>query len=134
MRARHYAQAIKSLLDAAPSDAVKERVLSHAAQTLVANGHRALAPKVARILERMLANEKKERTIVVTSAVPLTETAVASLLKESPHVTLLSGEHKFVERGVDPSLIGGTVVRTRGMRVDTSEKRALLDLYHYLTQ
>lgn len=134
MRARHYAQAIKYLLDTSTTDEGKDHIISQAAKTLIANGHRALAPKVQRILGEMLVTEKRERTIAVSSAAALTEADVSALLKEAPYATLLAGKHKFVERTVDPALIGGTIVRTRGMRVDASQKRALLDLYHHLTQ
>lgn len=134
MRAIHYAQAIKSLLDSANTEADRERVIRNAAETIIRNGHRALAPKILRQLEKLLEAAKKERTIVVSSANPIEESAVSKILKTDPLPALLSRAHKFVERVVDPTLIGGYVVRTKGMRVDMSRKRLLLNLYHHLTQ
>jgi F0F1-type ATP synthase delta subunit len=134
MRARHYAQAIKALLDSAPTDAKRDEIIAHAAKTIVENGHHAFVPRILRRLGAMLESDKRDRTITVTSAHPIPENEVAALLKTAPYNALLSGTHRYVKRKTDPTLIGGAVVRTRGMRVDASEKRALLDLYHHLTQ
>jgi F0F1-type ATP synthase delta subunit len=134
MRARHYAEAIKSLIDSAPNEKTAERYIENAAKTILENGHGALVPRILRRLRSMIESDRKQKTITVVSADDVSESEVGALLKKEPFSTLLSGTHRYVERKKDPALVGGVVVRTRTMRADTSDKRALLDLYHHLTQ
>jgi F0F1-type ATP synthase delta subunit len=134
MRARHYAQAIKSLLDAAKTDAEKDYILMQSAKVLVANGHHSLAPKILRLLAKLNMRQKREHSIAITSAKMMDHASMKKLFSEPPYSALVSSSQQYIEHTVNPALIGGVVVRAGGMRVDASKKRALLDLYHFLTQ
>ena len=130
MRASHYAKALFDLTENGKiTDAVLvERVVA----TATANGHAHLLPKIARSFERIVAQEEKRRTIVVTGATALSQEDVIKLLKREPYSRALSADHKKVVRKTDDTLVGGVVVRAGSLRVDGSYKRALLDLYQSL--
>jgi F0F1-type ATP synthase delta subunit len=131
MRASYYSRALHALLATAPTSS--EKLLKQFTETVVANGHAHLLPKIVRSFEKLTVKDEKASTIEVVSATPLTEAAVAALLKQEPYKLALSPSHKKVVRKTDDAVIGGIVVRTGAMRIDGSHKRALLDLYQNMT-
>lgn len=127
MRAIHYAQALYELSLAKKPD--EQKLLSQFTETVAANGHTHLLPKIVRCYERIVLREARNSTIEVTSAKTLSEEAVLALLKKDPFKNVLTAAHKKVIRKTDDTLVGGVVVRTGAMRIDASYKRVLLDLY-----
>ncbi|HEY9585329.1 MAG TPA: F0F1 ATP synthase subunit delta [Candidatus Paceibacterota bacterium] len=132
MRASSYAQAFHELTT---SRKIEEGALVKQFVAIVAgNGHAHLLPKIVRSLERTLRREEKKETIEVTSAKELSTGDVTELLKREPFKHALSPLHKKVVRKTDPTLVGGTIVRTGALRIDASYKRSLLELYRHVTE
>ena len=130
MRGKYYALALHEVLKTSPTK--EETLLKHFIETVRANGHAYLFPKIIRAFEGIIAKEVKASTIVVTSAKPLTDEKVLAILKKEPFKNALSLSHKKVARKTDDGIIGGVVVRTGTTRIDASHKRALLDIYQSL--
>jgi F0F1-type ATP synthase delta subunit len=131
MRASHYARALHELLIEKPEKA--DEYVARLAEAVRTRGDEHLFPRILRSLERLRARDEHERTIVVTTASALPESEVGALLRKEPFKHLLTAKHKKVVRREDDSLIGGAVVTAGSLRVDTSYKRALIDLYHDIT-
>ncbi len=127
MRASTYARALFELVHTKPLE--EETLVQNFAQTVNANGHAHLFPKILKSFARINAKHEAKRTIEVISSVPLEESELLMLLKKEPFSTALTKEHKNVTRRIDETLIGGAVVKTGNMRIDGSYKRMLLDLY-----
>ncbi len=132
MRAAHYAHALEELLKAHPE---KESELVERMFTVVhENGHDHLLKKILRSFTRLHERDAKKSTIEVVTATPIAEAEVQKLLKQDPFKKILSADHKHVKRTVDETIVGGTIVRTGGERIDTSYKRALIELYQHITK
>ena len=132
MRAAHYAYALEELLREEPT---KETELVDRMLTVVhQNGHDHLLKKILRAFTKLHDRHIKRSTIEVVTATPITEADVQKLLKSEPFKKILSADHKHVKRTVDDSIVGGTIVRTGAERVDTSYKRALIELYQHITK
>jgi F-type H+-transporting ATPase subunit delta len=93
---------------------------------LVARNRRLFAtPDMIRAFRAMLARERGEASATVTSAAKLTETQVTALkqaLKAALHKEVMLDEQ------VDPSLVGGLVVKVGSRMVDTSLRTRLNSL------
>ena len=130
MRAVHYAEALYSVITDHPKD--EEKLIGNFVETLKANGHTHFLPRIIRSILRYHARDEKARTISITSAKELSEKDTQEILRKEPFKNLLSASHRRVERIVDDSVIGGVIVRAKAVRVDTSYKRALIELYQSL--
>ncbi|MEK7613949.1 MAG: F0F1 ATP synthase subunit delta [Patescibacteria group bacterium] len=85
-------------------------------------GHESLLPQVARIIERTPDSDQ----------IQLTVASEKEGKKFVPHALHL-GEGT-VETKVDPSIVGGYVVRKGGSLIDASYRRTLVSLYQKITQ
>lgn len=132
MRASYYSRALHAALGEHPE--AEAKLLKQFAETVAANGHSYLLPKIIRSFEKLTAKDEKDGTIVVISAIALTAENTQELLKKEPFKHALSTSHKKIVRTVDGSLVGGVVVKTGSTRIDGSYKRALLDLYQHITE
>ena len=130
MRATWYAQALYELeTEGQMSDTTS---FLHFVGTVRGNGHAHMLPKIIRAYERISTRAEKQSTIEVTTAVDCTQEEVGKLLRKEPFAHVLLPTHKKVVRKVDPTLIGGAIVRTGGVRIDASYKRKLQELYQSL--
>ena len=132
MRASLYAQAFHELV--ASKKIGEETLVKQFVATVAANGHAHLLPKIVRSLGEIERKEEKKETIEVASAKELSTGDVTELLKREPFKHALSPLHKKVVRKTDPTLVGGTIVRTGALRIDASYKRSLLELYRHITE
>ena len=131
MRASWYAKALYALADEGKTS---DDVLVHnLVATVNANGHAHMFPAILRSLKRLDAKEAKKHTIIVTTAEPASQEDVSKLLRKEQFATLLSADHKRVERNVDSSIVGGAIVKTHARMIDTSHKTALWNLYQEMT-
>lgn len=132
MRAAHYAHALEELLKEQPT---KETELVERLLTVVhENGHDHLLKKILRSFTKLHERDAKKSTIEVVTSSPITESEVQKLLKIDPFKRILSPDHKHVKRSVDDTIVGGTIVKTGGQRIDQSYKRALIELYQHITK
>lgn len=132
MRASHYAHALHQLLREQPSK--ESELIKQTLKTVHENGHDHLLHKILRSFTRLEERSSKRHTIEVVTSAPISETDVQKILKKDPFKKILSADHKHVKRTVDDSIIGGVIVRTGAERVDTSYKRALIQLYQHITK
>jgi F0F1-type ATP synthase delta subunit len=127
MRASYYARALFDALREHPQS--EEKLLTQFVETMRANGHAHMIPRAVRILAKLIKRDVQRGTITITTATPLLDSAVTAMLKCDPWKSVLKATHTHVTRTVDPSIIGGTIVRTSARRIDGSFKRTLTDLY-----
>jgi F0F1-type ATP synthase delta subunit len=128
MRASWYAKALIDLSSTLPEDELVTRLVG----TLKNNNHLHMLPQVVRAYERLLLRKDRHSTITVTTERPYEQSEVSALLRKDDFARALTVTHKRVVRVVDPTIVGGAIVRTSSLRVDRSYKRALLDLYRSL--
>ncbi|WP_439543122.1 F0F1 ATP synthase subunit delta [Hyphomicrobium sp.] len=115
------ARALSAVLDKAGAGALSKNFFS-----LVARNRRLFAaPDMARAFQQLAAKARGEVTAVVASAHPLTDaqsTALKAALKDAV------GKDVTLATKVDPSLIGGLVVKLGSRMVDSSLKTKLASL------
>ncbi|HEY4526296.1 MAG TPA: F0F1 ATP synthase subunit delta [Candidatus Paceibacterota bacterium] len=94
---------------------------------LEARGRLALLPRIGKAFQRLAAKEAKKNTCTLTIA---RQKDAQKAVKEVEQVLaeLKIGDTDLCET-VDESLIGGWRLEGRGMLVDQSWKKALLDIY-----
>jgi F-type H+-transporting ATPase subunit delta len=83
------------------------------------------APEIIAAFRRLLAKRRGEVTAEVTSAEPLSDAHVAAI-KDALKVSL--GKDVTLDARVDPSLIGGLIVKVGSRMVDSSLKTKLSSL------
>lgn len=131
MRASWYAKALYGLTTAGKP--VDEKIVENFVGVVAQNGHAHMLQKIIRLYAHMLDRHKKRETIEVVTAVPISETDVTQLLRKEPLMKLLASGHRRVQRNVDPSIIGGVIVRTSNERTDMSYKHMLIRIYQEMT-
>jgi F-type H+-transporting ATPase subunit delta len=94
----------------------------HAVMLLADNGRLSMIGDVAAAFADMAAREEKILDIEVTTAVPLDQAQSESIEQRIEKATGLKAR---VEARVDPSIIGGLVLRARGVLMDASVRREL---------
>jgi F-type H+-transporting ATPase subunit delta len=82
-------------------------------------------PEVVAAYDAMLAEHKGEVGAEVTSAVPLSEEQLASVQR---HLSAAVGQAVKLSTSVDPSLLGGLVVRVGSRMIDASIRTKLHQL------
>jgi F-type H+-transporting ATPase subunit delta len=93
---------------------------------LVAKNRRLFAtPDMIRAFRAMLARERGETGATVTSAAKLTESQVTALTQA---LTAALGKKVMLDEQVDPTLLGGLVVKVGSRMVDTSLRTRLNSL------
>ena len=93
---------------------------------LVAKNRRLFAtPDMIRAFRAMLARERSETSAIVTTAAKLTESQL-SALKQA--LTAALGKTVMLDEQVDPSLLGGLVVKVGSRMVDSSLRTKLNSL------
>jgi F-type H+-transporting ATPase subunit delta len=93
---------------------------------LVAKNRRLFAtPDMIRAFRDMLARERGETSATVTAAAKLTESQVTALMQA---LTAALGKKVILDEQVDPSLLGGLVVKVGSRMVDTSLRTRLNSL------
>ncbi|MBA3243897.1 MAG: F0F1 ATP synthase subunit delta [Actinobacteria bacterium] len=87
--------------------------------------------EIYRELDRLVAAEEKRLNVELTTAFELSEEEAASILKK---IEQASGRSVEATRKVDPSLIGGLVLRAGTLRVDASVRGRIEQLRHDLVR
>jgi F0F1-type ATP synthase delta subunit len=128
MTTKEYAKAIYSIFEESPrADLGKDFV-----RYLERRGKLALLPTLIYELEKMVHNDARKKTceVVVASESSLhsSELHAKSFLREHGGQT----EGWTFEHRIDPSLIGGYIVRTPERELDMSDKGGLYRLYERL--
>lgn len=123
MRATTYAQALRELLAAAPKSE-HDGLIERFAATVRRNGHAHLFPAIVRTLERLAQRHAREATLEIVTAEKITHDEREKILAAHS-----APKDRVVAERVDPSLVGGYVLRSRSQRIDASYKRTLFELY-----
>ncbi len=108
-----------------------EPLVRNAMLVLVDNGRLGLLQDVQVALAEMAALEERILDVEVTTAVGLDKEALAAL---EQRISGATGLRTRLTPKVDPAIIGGLVMRARGVLLDASIKRDLDDLRRALLQ
>lgn len=117
------AKAIAATADAMQLDTTTRNFLGVLAQ----NRRLSQLPQIIRAYRSLAANHRGETTAEVASAHPLTDDQVAALKQQ---LRARVGRDVNVDLSVDPSLLGGLVVRLGSQMIDSSIKTRLNTLAH----
>jgi F-type H+-transporting ATPase subunit delta len=107
-----------------------EPLARNAMMVLVDNGRLSFLHDIQYAFHEMSAVEERILDVEVTSAVPLDDSEVAAIQERISTATGLTAR---LTPSVDPSIIGGLVLRARGVLLDASVRRELDDLRLALT-
>lgn len=121
-----YAQALWQMIERGmePKQALRALVAS-----LKARGREALLPRIARAFERLAERETRKNAVIVSVA---SEKDAAHASREAKRLLDdLKMATNDVEVAIDESLIGGWRLEGKGMLVDHSFKRSLLEMYNH---
>lgn len=102
-----------------------EPLARHAMLVLVDNGRVSLLQDVQLAYAELAAVEEQIVDVEVTTAVPLDDAQVTAL---EQRITAGIGQTARLTVNVDPRIIGGLVLRARGVLLDASVKRRLSEL------
>lgn len=116
-------KAVAATASALGVDATTTRFLGVLAQ----NRRLGVLPRVIRDFRALAAHHRGEVTADVVSAHPLTDDQVDALKQQ---LRVRVGSHVNVDLSVDPSLLGGLVVRIGSQMIDSSIKTRLNSLAH----
>ena len=112
-------RAITTVMEKAGADSLTLKVLG----TLASNGRLSVLPHVIQAFQQEHARRRGKVSAEVTSAIPLDDNRKSVVEKT---VARLAGSDKvLLSMRVDPSLIGGLVVRIGSRMIDTSIKTKL---------
>lgn len=108
-----------------------EPLLRNAVLVVVDNGRLPLLPDMQAAYAEMAAVEERILDVEVTTAVPLPETQRSDL---EQRISAAVGQTARVTATVDPTIIGGLVLRARGVLLDASVRRRLTELRRALVK
>ena len=108
-----------------------ELVLADLKALLVRRGHERLWSQILKATARELA--VKERRIVPQLVVSKADKVSETTIKEALLVLGAAADSVYNET-VDDTLVGGFTLRVRGLLLDKSYKRVLLNLYEKITK
>lgn len=130
MTAETYARALVSATRGLTAHEITDRVQRF--RTILArNGHERMLPRVATLVERILAKqERRERVELVVAREEDRKRFEKGLLEYRG--ILGAQEGTDITECVDDTVIGGYRLRAKGLMVDATYKRALLELYRVL--
>lgn len=111
--------------------AESDPLLRNAVLVIVDNGRLPLLPDIQGAYAEMAAVEERILDVEVTTAVPLPE-AQRSHLEQ--RISEAVGQTARVTATVDPTIIGGLVLRARGVLLDASVRRRLAELRRALVK
>jgi F-type H+-transporting ATPase subunit delta len=121
MKRAEQAKAIDAVVRAANLSELTRRFVG-----LVANNRRLFAlPAIIKAFHKLLADKRGEMTAEVTAAHPLTEAQKAAV---SDAIKRVVGGKVSIDMKVDPSLLGGLIVRVGSRMIDGSVKTKLQKL------
>jgi F-type H+-transporting ATPase subunit delta len=108
-----------------------EQLLTAFLETLFKKHRFELIHGVAESYKRLADIEQNEATVTITSASPLDEASERAIVSR---VEKIGGFKAEVHKSVDPSLVGGVVVRYRNRVIDGSVKGRIEDFKKELTK
>jgi F-type H+-transporting ATPase subunit delta len=125
--AEEQARALTAVLDELKVEGLTKNFL-----LLVAKNRRLFAaPDMIRAFRALLAAHRGETSATVTAAAKLTDTQVTAL-KQALQAAL--GKDVMLDQRVDPSLIGGLMVKVGSRMIDTSLRTKLISLKHAMKE
>jgi F-type H+-transporting ATPase subunit delta len=102
-----------------------EQLLQNAAMVLTDRGRVGLIADTALAYAELVAAEDRILTVEVTTAVALDDSQVDALRER---VSIAVGHEARIVASVDPEIIGGIVLKARGVLLDASIRRRLEDI------
>ena len=99
-----------------------EPLVANFLNVLIAHGRLELLDDAAEAFADRYRREQRELAVSLTTAVPIDDAQAESLKQTLESAT---GQTVTIRRTVDPSIIGGVVLRVRDLLVDASVRRRL---------
>jgi ATP synthase F1 delta subunit len=99
-----------------------EQLVSNFLNVLLAHGRLDLLVDAAEAFADRYRREQRELAVSLTTAVPIDDAQADSLRQQLESAT---GQTVTIRRTVDPSIVGGVVLRVRDLLVDASVRRRL---------
>jgi F-type H+-transporting ATPase subunit delta len=125
--AEEQGQALGAVLDELKIEGLTKNFL-----LLVSNNRRLFAaPNMIRAFRALLADHRGEMSATVTAASTLTESQITALKQA---LTAATGKDVMLDQRVDPSLIGGLMVKVGSRMIDTSLRSKLNSLRHAMKE
>ena len=125
--AEEQARALAAVLDELKIEGLTKNFL-----LLVSKNRRLFAaPDMSRAFRALLAAHRGETSATVTAAAKLTDTQVTALTQA---LKAALGKDVMLDQRVDPSLIGGLMVKVGSRMIDTSLRTKLLSLKHAMKE
>jgi|SRR6185312_6441163 len=120
-----YAQALWQMIE---SGMEPKKALHALVETLKSHGREALLPRISRAFSRLAERETRKKAIIVSVA---REKDAHGATREAKRVLdEIGADAKDIEVKIDESLIGGWRLEGKGILVDNSFKKSLLDMYN----
>jgi F0F1-type ATP synthase delta subunit len=128
MTTKEYAKALYAISKESPSATLGKDFVAY----LSAKGKLAILPSILRVVEKMEAKELRDKTCTLIVADEKSLHSATVHAKE--FIAELGGDPKqwTIEERIDPSLIGGYIIRTPERELDMSDKHGLYRLYEKL--
>jgi F-type H+-transporting ATPase subunit delta len=125
--AEEQGKALSAILDELEIEGLTKNFL-----LLVSKNRRLFAaPDMIAAFRAMLADHRGETSATVTAASKLTEAQVTALKQA---LTAALGKDVMLEQRIDPSLLGGLMVKVGSRMVDSSLRTKLLSLKHAMKE
>lgn len=123
-----YAQALWKVIQAGTP---AHKAVHALTETLKSHGRIALSPRIAKAFARIAQRESERSTIVLTVAREKDERHAHTEAKKA--LAEMGIEVKDLKTEVDDTVIGGWRLEGRGILVDASHKKQLLDIFSSVT-
>lgn len=108
-----------------------QKISTQFIELITRKGRESVLSEIAASFETQVNNYKGISPITITSAVPLSETAKNNILSKVQET--VSGTLEVIEK-IDPTLIGGFIVRMDDKQIDASVSSQLESLKQQLTK
>lgn len=131
MKASWYAEALYGALEG-KSESESNQVLARFRTVLASRGHSAFLRFIPQELGKIIEREKAHREVVLVTADSMSRTKWSHAYDHYEKEGVIPRD--AVRRDVvDGSIVGGFQIRTKGILVDGSYKKSLVELYRRIT-
>ncbi len=126
MKAREYAEAIYEASKGKSGEEL-DGIVSNVCALLEKKGHISILPIILSELEKIEKKRSDTNELVITVANEDDVEKQNEFIKKD--ISILNAENLKQKIAIDDTIVGGYELRARGLRLDRSYKRALLNMY-----
>jgi len=131
MKAKQYAQALhESLQDV--KDEERNRRFENFIRLLEFRSHQQELPKILKYFKKLRDDGLKKQTVEVVTALEISKESQGVIKEDARFKKILEKSNCTVRYRVDPTLVGGVIVKSYDEHIDAGYKNRLLELYQKL--